>query len=173
MLRPRCLHPATKCFLTQLASLSPPQNQNVNNLAGLVGAGATIAGNLLALIGSFSPYNTVIVNVLGILFTTINVCFLSIFFYGFYVDMKKSNEQKQSLLLRNSQASFEDGTATSFTRDASLSQKLATSVITAEKDFDSALLSLAMVEGRAKGQVIAELPYIRSQITLALKKELG
>ncbi|GMH94253.1 hypothetical protein TrST_g13685 [Triparma strigata] len=86
--------------------------------------------------------------------------------------MKKTDEDKHALLLRNSQVSMEDGTATSFTRDDSLSAKLADSVKEAEKDFDIALLSLAMVEGHAKEQVISGLPYIRSQVSLALKKVL-
>ncbi|GMH99753.1 hypothetical protein TrVE_jg3920 [Triparma verrucosa] len=45
------------------------KNKNINNLAELTGAGATIVGNLLAVIGSF--FSQIVVNDLGIIFAII------------------------------------------------------------------------------------------------------
>ena len=77
------------------------KNRNLNNLAELVGCGATIAGNLLALIGSFSPYSQGIVNVLGTIFAIVNLSFVVVFFFGFSLDMKRTNKEKQALIERS------------------------------------------------------------------------
>ena len=141
-------------------------------LASLVaGAGATLAGNLLALIGSISPNNQGLVNVLGTIFAIMNLSFLVVFIYGFYVDMKKTGKYKQALI-KSQTEDFEDGRTTSMSRAESISEKLAGSVKEAEVDFDNMLVSLAMVGEKGKEQVAAELPFIRSQVVLALRKEL-
>ncbi|GMH96245.1 hypothetical protein TrVE_jg6460 [Triparma verrucosa] len=147
------------------------KNRNLNNLAELVGCGATIAGNLLALIGSFSPYNQGIVNVLGTIFAIVNLSFVVVFFFGFYLDMKRTNKEKQALIER-SQSSAEEGGVTSFSRGSDIAEKLAKSVKDAELDFDGMLVTLAVLEGRRKEEVIAELPFYRSHVALALKMEL-
>ncbi|GMH79835.1 hypothetical protein TrLO_g11824 [Triparma laevis f. longispina] len=131
------------------------KNQNLNNLAELRGAGATLAGNFLVLIGSTSPYNQGLMNVLKTIFAIINLAFLAVFLYGFYIDIKKTKEEKQFLL--KSQSSVEDGRATSFSRAESVSEKLADSVKEAEADFDGILVSLAMDLAEHTGKSASDL----------------
>ncbi|GMH69583.1 hypothetical protein TL16_g05195 [Triparma laevis f. inornata] len=147
------------------------KDRNLNNLAELLGAGATLAGNLLTLTGSISPNNHGLVNVLGTIFAIMNLSFLVVFVYGFYVDMKKTGKDKQALI-KSQTEEFEDGRTTSMSRAESISEKLAGSVKEAEVDFDNMLVSLAMVGEKGKEQVAAELPFIRPQVVLALRKEL-
>ncbi|GMH85930.1 hypothetical protein TL16_g10384 [Triparma laevis f. inornata] len=103
-----------------------------------------LAGNFLALIGSISN-NQDAVNILGTIFAIVDLFFVS---------------------------SVEDGRTTSFSRAESISEKLAVSVKEAEVDSNGTLVSLAMVGEKGKKELIAELPFIRSQFTLALEKEL-
>ncbi|GMH60949.1 hypothetical protein TL16_g03156 [Triparma laevis f. inornata] len=87
------------------------KNHNLNNFAELLGAGATVAGNIIAVIGTFSPNNQQLINILGTTFAIVNLTFVTIFLYGFYVDTRKTRKDKQALL--SSQSSLEDGRATS------------------------------------------------------------
>ncbi|GMH48345.1 hypothetical protein TL16_g02227 [Triparma laevis f. inornata] len=81
---------ATKSLIHYPCSLL--KNQDLNQLAELVGTGATLAGSILSVIGSFSPNNQDLINVIGT-FAIMNLSFVAVFVYGFYVDMKRRNAQ--------------------------------------------------------------------------------
>ncbi|GMH88492.1 hypothetical protein TrVE_jg6970 [Triparma verrucosa] len=147
------------------------KNRNLNNLSELLGAGVTLAGSVLAIIGAHSKNNQSTVNVLGIIFVIINVTFAATFFYGFYVDMKRT-EQVKAELIESEPTINKDGMTTSLTRDYSISLKLADPVKEAEKDFDEVIGFIARTEGKFKAKIVAEMGLIRSQVVVAIKTEL-
>jgi hypothetical protein len=147
------------------------KNRNLNNLSEHLGAGVTLAGSVLAIIGAHSENSQSTVNVLGIIFVIINVTFAATFFYSFYVDMKRT-EQVKADLIESEPTINKDGMTTSLTRDHSISLKLADPVKEAEKDFDEVIGFIARTEGKFKAKIVAEMGLIRSQVVVAIKTEL-
>jgi len=66
------------------------RNNDLNNLAELAGAGVTVAGSILAVIGSFSPYNQDLMNLLGLIFAVMNLSFVVVLACGFQVDINRT-----------------------------------------------------------------------------------
>ncbi|GMH77196.1 hypothetical protein TrST_g6533 [Triparma strigata] len=147
------------------------KNRNLNNLSELLGAGVTLAGSILALVGALSKNNQGTVNILGIIFVIINVTFASTFFYAYHVDVKRTAEVKAALIIESASTN-KDGMTTSLTRDDSISLKLAKSVKEGEEDFDEVIGFIARTEGKFKAKVVAEMGLIRSQVVVAIENEL-
>ncbi|GMH93493.1 hypothetical protein TrST_g8404 [Triparma strigata] len=148
------------------------KNQNLYLLSEMLGACVTLAGSFLALVGAASQSA---VNALGTLFAIINISFTVLFFYGFHVDMHRSDEDKKSLLSRNTTASdAADGRrmSTSLERNDSLKKKLNQSVKAAEEEWDNIIIALGLTEGSAKDEVISGMGYARSVVVSAIKTEL-
>ncbi|GMH52468.1 hypothetical protein TrST_g5616 [Triparma strigata] len=152
-------------------SCSLLKNRNLNNLSELLGAGVTLAGSILAVIGAISKNNQDTVNVLGILFVIVNVTFAATFFYGFHVDMKRTAEAKAALTERSPTIN-KDGMTTSLTRDYSISLKLKIAVKEAEEDFDEVIGFIASTEGKVKDEIATEMGLVRSQVIVAINNEL-
>ncbi|GMI07480.1 hypothetical protein TrVE_jg8427 [Triparma verrucosa] len=148
------------------------KNQNLYLLSEMLGACVTLAGSFLALVGAASQSA---VNALGTLFAVINISFTVLFFYGFHVDMHRSDEGKKSLLSRNTTAfDAADGRrmSTSLERNDSLKKKLNQSVKAAEEEWDHIIIALGLTEGSAKDEVISGMRYARSVVVSAIKTEL-
>ncbi|GMI02902.1 hypothetical protein TrVE_jg11450 [Triparma verrucosa] len=125
------------------------KNRNLNNLSELLGAGVTLAGSILALVGALSKNNQGTVNILGIIFVIINVTFASTFFYAYHVDVKRTAEVKAALIIESASTN-KDGMTTSLTRDDSISLKLAKSVKEGKKILTRLLVSLREQKGNSR-----------------------
>ncbi|GMH94325.1 hypothetical protein TrVE_jg6609 [Triparma verrucosa] len=89
--------------------------------------------------------------------------------------MHRSDEDKKSLLSRNTTASdAADGRrmSTSLDRNDSLKKKLDQSVKAAEEEWDNIIIALGLTEGSAKDEVISGMGYARSVVISAIKAEL-
>lgn len=95
------------------------------------------------MIGSLFPNKTA-VKVIGTIFAIINISFIVIFLIGFYLDMKMTKQERQSLLA--SQSSIEEGSITSYTREESISEKIPKAVKAAEAEFDNYLVALSLTK---------------------------
>ena len=143
------------------------KDSNLFLLSELLGGTVTVVGNVLSVVGSFSSQATV--NVVGVIFATMNLIFSVLFAVSYGKDMKKTTYKVVPQGTRES----EDGTLVSMTKTKSAREVIGKSVLAAEQEF-SDLMNLIKSAGstEAKQKLIDGLPFLGSQVLSSIKIEL-